>query len=266
MNRTLERVLESVNAHAHEQERRSVIEYPRTLGAMYAEHLTLPGLVAFWPMSSVQRSTGNAYDISGQGRTLTYNGNPTYNLYASLIPYLDLDGTGDYLERADETDLDILGTESIYAVAQRGLTLGGWFWFDDAGVDEGVFNKIGGAGQRSYGLQKLAADQVRMAVSGDGTALIDANATITTGAWYHIVGRYDPSTEVAIWANGVKTVDTASIPASLFNSTAALDIGRLADGTQPMDGRAALCWLCANVVPDDRIQRLFKLGRIFFGV
>ncbi|NJO31403.1 MAG: hypothetical protein HC874_30490 [Richelia sp. SL_2_1] len=75
-------------------------------------------------MSSVQRSTGNVYDLSGQGRTLTYNGNPTFN-YTGLVPYVSLDGTGDFLSRADETDLDILGTETIYNSAVRGLTLGG---------------------------------------------------------------------------------------------------------------------------------------------
>ena len=86
--------------------------------------LALPGLVGFWPMSSVQRSTGNAYDLSGQTRTLTYNGNPTYNINNDFAPYIRLDGTGDFLSRADETDLDILGTETIYASTVRGLTLG----------------------------------------------------------------------------------------------------------------------------------------------
>ena len=40
--------------------------------------LSLPGLRGLWSMSAIQ-SNGDAFDQSGNGRLLTYNGNPTYN-------------------------------------------------------------------------------------------------------------------------------------------------------------------------------------------
>ena len=80
---------------------------------MVSRYQTLPGLFGVWPFSSVQRSTGNVADFGGQQRTWTYNGNPTFNLYNNLVPYAELDGTGDFFSRADETDLDILGMRGM---------------------------------------------------------------------------------------------------------------------------------------------------------
>src|SRR3990172_4789567 len=125
------------------------------LGNVLASYMALPGLVGFWPMSSIQRSTGNAYDLSGQGRTLTYNGNPAYTYYNGLVPYIDLDGTGDYLSRSDETDLDITGAETIYTTGAAGLTIGCWAWFDVAGGTETAMSKWNPTGnQASYLLWK----------------------------------------------------------------------------------------------------------------
>jgi len=92
--------------------------------------LALPGLRGFWPMSSFNEA-GNAYDMSEQGRVMTYNGNPLYN-YDGVVPYVALDGIGDFLSRADEAGLDIIGTETYVDGAVHGLTLGGWFYFDNA--------------------------------------------------------------------------------------------------------------------------------------
>lgn len=255
--RALDRALESLHRFRTEQERRGVIEFPRTLGEMYTEHLALAELRAFWPFSSVNES-GNVLDLSGQARTLTNNGTTGRFVWVDLVPYASLNGTTQYFSRADEAGISITGA----------LTLGGWFMFDREDTNEGVFNQLGAAGNRAYGLQKLlAGNVVRMAVSGDGTALVDAEtAAVSNGTWYHIVGRYTPSTEVAIFINGVKSVETVSVPAALFNSTAALETGRLASAAEYMDGRCALCFLCASALADARIQRLFKLGRLFFGV
>lgn len=231
--------------------------------------LSLPGLVGFWPMSSIQRSTGNAYDLSGQGRTLTYNGNPTYNIFNGFVPYIDLDGTGDYLSRADETDLDILGTETVYASTARGLTLGGWFWMDNfTAATQGLIGKNNGAtNNRSYLLLASNTPLFRFQVSVDGVATVAVDsATPSAGGWYFLTGRFLPSTELALWTNGVKTANTTSIPASIFNGNAALEIGNANAGTLPMDGRAALCFLSANAIPEVKLIEVFNATRRYFGV
>lgn len=233
------------------------IETPRAWGEVVGGLLGLPRLRGFWPMGAADGSD-NANDMSGGARHLTKNGTVALPTYNNFVPYADYDGSTGYHARATEPALEITGV----------LTLGGWFWFDRLVTDEGLFNKMGAAGNRAYGLQKLSAgDVVRMTVSGDGTALIDAaTAAVSTGSWNFIAGRFVPSTEVAVFINNVKTTDTTNVPATLFNSTAALEVGRLASGGQFLDGRAALCFLCAANLSDTLLASLFNQSRAFFNV
>lgn len=240
-------------------------------GNVISSFLEIPGLVGLWPMSSVQRSTGNCYDISGQGRTLTYNGNPVYD-YENLTPFISLDGTGDYLRRADETDLDITGTETIFPADKRGLTLGGWYRFDNSGNAEHILAKDGAVGNRSYFLQKNNTDNPTFFVSVDGTALtsIISAETIPVDTWTFIVGRFDPSTELKIFTSIggvlVKEINTTSIPASIFNSTAGFNLGRRDNNTNLMTGDASIQFLSANYLSDSIISGLFEQERILYGV
>jgi hypothetical protein len=243
---------------------------PEKSSDLISPFLDLPGLVGFWPMSSVQGSTGNAYDLSGQGRTLTYNGNPTYNIYNNLVPYIDLDGTGDFLSRADEAGLDISGTETIYASGVRGLTMGGYFWAVAAGAAQGLISKWNGAGnQRSYLVDIQGDGSAAVFVSVDGSAITSASsgaASVSAAAFHFVVGRFTPSSELAIFLDGVKTTNTTSIPASIHSGTSALQVGAFNAGMSLLTGRASHCFLCANALPDATVGSLFQRTRGAFGV
>jgi len=232
------------------------------------KYLSLPGLRGFWPMSSFN-SSGNAFDLSGQSRTLTYNGNPTYN-FAGLAPYLDFDGTGDYLSRSDESGLDIIGTESYVAPAARGLTLGGWFWLDDLlSIKALMFKGNTTAAQSAYEIYVATiSGNTHMRVSTGATYIqaILLNGMSSTGTWYFVCGRYDPSTEVKVWVNGQTTETTVSVPASLQNSSLDFAIGATSAGLLPLNGRASFCFLCAAALSDAIINNLFQSSRGLFGV
>jgi hypothetical protein len=239
------------------------------LAQVISHMLALPGLRGFWPMSSFDEN-GNAYDLSGQGRTLTYNGNPTYN-YDDLAPYLDFDGTGDYLSRADEAGLDILGTEAY--VANPGLTLGGWFWLDalPVGTSWGFTGKwldTGGSNQRSYLVFIDPSALVNFIISSDGTGFVLVqSAAVSATSWIFLVGRFVPSSEISIFVNNTEVVNTTSIPAAIFNSSAQFNIGAYANATvPPLNGRASLCFLCASALSDAIIGNLFQQSRALFGV
>ena len=234
-------------------------------GNLLASYLALPGLVGFWPMSSVQRSTGNVYDLSGQDRTLTYNGNPAFTYHNGLIPYIDLDGTGDYLSRADETDLDILGNESIFTTAAAGLTMGCWFNPTNLATS---FQSL-----MTKGLNTGAGDSYRLfnnsgvllgQIFNGGTAYAASTTIPAATTWYFAALRFVPSTSVDVWLNGTKASNTTSIPATITNSTAAFQIGALNGGSFYI-GKMCLCFLCANNLGDDLISSLYRQGRIFFG-
>lgn len=251
------------------QEQEATIEIG--LASMTGYYQQLPGLVGFWPMSSVQLSTGNAYDLSGQGRTLTYAGNPTYNQHNGVVPYIDLDGTGDWLTRPDEADLDIIGNEAIYASAVRGVTMGGWFWLDAIAAISGLMTKDNGSTQRSY---SLFADptNTRLAASfiGASASTVLLNGVFTSlNRWVFCVARWIPSTSVKVWANidgQLSTnINTTSIIATLNNSTTPLYVGAV-NALLPMNGRASMCFLCANNLSDALINHLFNVTRPYYGV
>lgn len=230
----------------------------------------LPGIRGFWPMSNFDTS-GNALDLGGNGRTLTYNGNPVYNTYG-LAPYIKMDAVGDSLSRADEAELDITGTEAFVAGGLKGLTIGGWFWFDAFTTARVAMAKwkVTGSDDRSY---RIYWSQVLNAfaceVSSDGTAVtsVPSTAGYGTGAWYFIAGRFFPSAELAIFVNKVKDVNVTAIPASIYSGAANFYIGTQdAGSTFMMNGLSSLCFLCASALPDGTIRGLYEQTRALYGV
>ena len=230
--------------------------------------MALPGLRGFWPMSAFE-SGGNAFDQSGNGRTLTYNGNPTYN-YDGLAPYIDLDGTGDYLSRADEAGLDILGTEAYINATERGLSMGIWIYPTAVGALQAIIGKWdAGGNQRSYLIDLSAGNNFRAHVSVDGTAdtLVTSTGTVAADNWYYVEMTYDPSTRLAINVNGTITQNVAAIPASIFNSNAQFNTGAQDNGgANLLTGRISMHFLCAIYHTDPLTQSVFHHTRAMYGV
>lgn len=239
------------------------------LSDFYSIFRGAPGLRGLWYPGSLDQA-GAIYDGGGQGRTLTYNGNPTLNYLTNGVPYMDYDGTGDFHSRPDEAGLDITGLETTIATALRGLTAGGWFWIDayDATNAEGLMSKRGGSGT-SWDIYDINGTVV-FNVSLLGAILVSvgsAAGAFGLGAWKFVACRFTPSTEIAMWINGVKTANATGIPASIFNTNAAFEIARTAlDSSICLDGRCALAFLAASIWSDALIQHCFVRTRNFFGV
>lgn len=243
-------------------------------GNVISHYRMLPGLIGFWPMATVQRSTGNVpnYAPTYTGATkqdLVYNGNPTFNYTATGVPYIDLDGTGDYLSVADNTDLDVQGNEAQYA--NPGLTLGCWFWADGgAGTNRGIFSKHAGAPNISFSIFLTTTNffQFLYSVDGNAGASLETQSSSTspaTGEWHFGVGRWTPSTERSVFLDGIKNQTSSSAFATIANTGAALEIGRIASSNL-IDGRVTLAFLCASALSDAIIQSLFQQTRSLFGV
>lgn len=235
----------------------------------------LPALRGLWPMSSVVGgptipSGGNANDLSGNGLTLTYNGNPTYNFDSSLIfpHYIDVDGTGDYLSKADtgaNDPLDIIGTETYIASGIRGLTFGGWF-YPTASANGLMIGKADDLNGPYFLLNEGGTNALfRIRDSGDA-ANFTVRTPITLNVWQYIVGRYTPSTEIKIWDNRTSNTFLVGIPAAILNGTDGFAIGATGAGTILFTGRASLCWVCAAALDDIHIISLFEQQRVLFGV
>jgi len=219
--------------------------------------LLLPGLRAFWPFSSADQA-GSVYELSGQGRTLTQNGNPVFAA-GFLNPLAILDGTGDYFSRADEAGLRITGN----------LTMMIWVRFDStASAAETCMSKwLYTGNQLSYRLYRSAAGAGTAEISTDGSSITTvAGETIGATTWTHLALRFTASTELAVFVNHVKAVNTTSIPASIFNSTADFLIGGYGAGSALVTGRLCLASICAIALSDEIILGKYHLERKLFRV
>lgn len=239
-----------------------------TLGEFYGMFQGLPGLRGLWYPGS-QDQAGALYDQSGQGRTLTYAGNPTLNTYASLIPYEDYDGTGDAHFRADEAGLDIIGNETTMAASIRGLTLGGWWWFNNNTGVQTCLSKVL-PGDIAYYIRNNAGT-IQFSISNTGVALLTASlAGTVAGQWYFLAGRFTPSTEVKLWVNDTKVSNVTSIPATLKNSASKLVVAGFDNGAggynELLTGRCAVAFLCSALLSDTLIATLFNRSRPLFSI
>lgn len=241
-------------ARAEDQlDRLKTMEASPTIGELFGMFLGLPFLRGYWPMSSF--SVGVVYDLSAQARNLSVNGGAAPNVYNSIIPYISLDGSGDYLSRADEAGLDIT----------NGITFGGWFWWDTSAVDQWLMHKYTTTGnQRSYRLLVNSAGQITLSISADGTTATSVTSTnsVADGTWAFCVARFIPSTSMTVWLNGTPTTNTTSIPASIFSSTSLFYLGGPA-GVE-LDGRLGPAFLCAESLGDTLIQYLYNRSALFF--
>lgn len=236
------------------------------------EVLRVPGLVGAWT-AVLDRSTPLLTDISGNGMHLSFAGDAHIAVDAGLplLPYFALDGTGDYLSRADEAKLDILGTEARIASALRGLTFAAWVRFTNAAsANEVVGGKWDTTGnQRSWLLFRDSSGNLVGNVSSAGAATNAAAtgaSTLAAGTWYHIGIVFSPSTYVRVYLNGVMDgEDNTSVPSSLFNSSASFALGMSGAGSNLNNGRIALPWLAASA-KDDMVKRHFSMTRALAGV
>lgn len=217
--------------------------------------LELPGLVAWWP-GGPGDGLGAANDIVA-ARELTPVGTPTFGYDGH--PYIETDRTGvDYFFGSPFPDC--LGTEGWIDAGIRGLTIGCWIYLNShATVTSGLVTRFGSAPQRGYSIQhNTATDAYRFTVSQTGSVAIfvDVDAP-AVGEWVFVAGRFMPSTEIAVFVNGVKGVVTAGVYSSLFATSQSLNIGRIeADDSRILDGRLRDVFICQAALPDELIEEI----------
>jgi hypothetical protein len=143
----------------------------------------------------------------------------------------------------------------------------GWYQFDTTGSTERLNAKWGNSGQFSWRLRKDTDETISMAISTDGSAVttVSSSNTVATTGWFFCVGRFRASTSLDVFVNGTQTENTTSIPASIFNSTAALALGGGAAG-QRLNGRMSNVALCAAAITVASLNSIFQLTKNAYGV
>ena len=220
------------------------------VGAYIALIAAIVYLRGAWSMSSIGE-TAAVYDSSNQGRTLS-NANVSFGLINGFVPYGVFNGTTGYLARTDEAGLDITGA----------LTIGCWIKLGATG-SQVIIGKFGAAGQYTYEIAYISGTGFRFQMSTNGTTIVSVTSTDPspgTTNWYHIVGRFDPSTEIAIFVNGVKYGFSTAIPATIFSGTANFAIGRRSDGTFYTTASISMAFLVAVVLTTAYIGAIYEEG------
>lgn len=229
-------------------------------------YLNLFMLRGLWNFGSVDYA-GGARDISGNGMHLSSNGGVPYSFFEPAgFPFAYLNGSSQWEHRSHETHLNL----------GQSFCFGGWFYVNSYSVNnQGLIGKYLATGnQRSYALILLGsgaspANTIRFVASSDGAATTNLDAGITlpvgNGIWHFIAGRFNASTEMALFIDGVKYTNTTSIPASVYGNTAPFEIGRY-DGGNYLNGGVTLCFITGWWFSDSHINHLFQSSRWAFGV
>lgn len=233
--------------------------------------LLTPRLRGLWGVSIDENNL--LYDHSGQVRTLTGAGGAGTPLayQNGIAPYHEfIRANTQYYTRADEAGLDITDD----------LTL--WVWVNNhapvigAGIHYvGKYDIAGN--QRAYLLYKDSTEIYRFYISSLGTAASTVNipaiaADFVQSKWTFLAGRFVPSTTMDLWVGSGETgvlnqyTLAAGVPAAIFNSSAALQVGcgDAASAATMHDGYLSLWGLAAYACSDADIFTKFHLTRPLF--
>lgn len=237
-----------------------------TIGELYGTFRGLPGLRGLW-YPGVIDNAGTVYDATGQGRTLTYNGNP-FLTYATgnVVPYYSHDGTGDWFSRATEAGLGLVGNEASLSIAYRGCTVFGWFFVRNATTYKFVAKQDGATeAGNNYVLYSNGGTPTFRVSNGAVGYGVGAASAMTANVWYFLAGRYKINSTVDIFVNGKLDGTLGGAPATLNNPAQPFQIGA-GNNTNPLNGGWALAGIVGSALPDELISYLMLRSRPFFGV
>lgn len=226
-----------------------------------------PGIRGAWTMGNrggigTSATINQVTDISGQERHLTSNNNVVTSI-DSFYSYTGYDGATKYLSRASEANLNITGTEGHIASINKGLTLGGWFWFTNIANQYALIDKESSYILATNGTGNQAIFQIRDTVPSFPT--ITHSEILVASTWYFITGQFTATDgDLHIWVNGDKETQ-AGTSTAISTSANALNIGRRSSsGTLFFNGRASFCFLCAAAVPDIFINTFYQMTAPLF--
>jgi hypothetical protein len=239
--------------------------------------LGTPGLRAAWPMSVVDYQAPECTDISGHGYDLqaagalgnvTFGTDPTPGIPPAAVFG---GGANQYLVRADGGAgnwADIRGNETYIIAAQRGLSLGGWFYVNPLPAAAMMLMcKCDFVGQQSYFIRFLAGGAAQIRVYAAGLTSLTSTNTGQVG-WNHVVGVYDaPNQNLHIILNGQVTSNLGgAVAPPLVDSTAAFTVGADSLGNNRLTGYGSDCWLDACALSTNHVRASYGYTKAAYGV
>jgi hypothetical protein len=183
------------------------------------------GLAGYWKLDESSGTLAN--DSTGNGNTGTLTNGPTWAA-GKINNALTLNGTNQYVDAGNAASLQITGSITLTAWVNASAL---------GGTPSSILGKSNpGTSNRSYALNIDptncgGAQKFDMVVSTDGTAyaIRCSSTAAVTGTWYFVADVYDASAQTLhVYVNGALSDGTltGTVPASLFNTTANVNLGR----------------------------------------
>jgi hypothetical protein len=244
------------------------------LHAAMSEIMTMPNLIAFWPMSAgyIDPSDASANliirDVSGNGWDLISANYPRLGYDASLefaSPRLVLDSANQqYAETQAAPHLAVGASYSTSEVA--GLTIAGLINPNPGAANMEVLSKWGSSSvYRSFYVRINSAGDLGFLVydgsNTDGTAV-----GLAEDEWSFFCARYKTAEFLELMVDGTSAVD-ANL-STFFVNTVAVEptfIGSRRGVTNFYDGYLSMLWVSQSYIPDDRINHLRDLLLPMYG-
>lgn len=208
--------------------------------------------VAHWKLDETSGTT--ASDSSGNGNTGTLVNGPVW-ASGKIGGGLNFDGADDYVNLGNPASLQLTGAMTITA----------WIYLNNVNATaHRIVSKLGVSGQRGWELvlDDDPDNNLLMRISSNGTTIIDAKQAVKfdgVGRWVFVAGTYVPGTSLNIYRDGVLVAsNTASIPASQFNSNQNVNIGRGPVGYSPFNGKIDDVRIYNRALSAAEIQSLYQ--------
>jgi len=214
----------------------------------------LPALVGYWPMG--MRAAGTVTDHTGNGFTLTQTGTNPVGYDGNSFSHL---GNGTNYVSNSSAQLGLSGLETWVSSSIRGLTIGGWFMVDSLPASQGgLAGKFGVITDYGYALVVLASGAIQTIISANGSNVFSVSSPVApTGQWIFLAGRFIPSTELAVFVDADKSVNTTAIPASINFSSQDFEVGRFANSNPFIaHTKARDVFICASALSDALIEEI----------
>jgi len=142
------------------------------------------------------------------------------------IASMNFDGTNDYFDIGNPTELQLTGTLTFSA------------WFKTSTSDYQIIISKDDVTNRCFNLGLLNTGLVYGQVFNSNSSTAVETTTIwDDGIWHHVAFVYIPSTSMQIFIDGSsEKLETSNIPASIDNDPANFNIGRRTDGARYFNG------------------------------
>lgn len=187
-------------------------------------------------------------DSSSNGFSITRNGNTTQGTFTPFSQtgwgnYFG--GSADYLSIADTATLEL---------GSGNFTIEGWIYLNSLPAASGYYAIVGKWVNTQYSyicnmVNNAGTMQLSFSYTTNGTTstTVAANAGITANTWHHVAYVRNGS-GFKIFLNGTEVTSSATISGTLFDGTAALNIGRNGDASQYFSGYISNLRICKAAV------------------